>query len=774
MIGQTIGGYKILEVLGRGGMGVVFKAVDTALDKVVALKSLDPVHAQSEQFLGRFRSEARTLGRLQHPHIVNVFAFRHVEPHLFIVMEFVDGGSVADLIGERGAVPWQEALPIVRQSLEAMAYAHQASVVHRDIKPRNILLTRGGYVKVTDFGLAKIQESTEEGRGLTRTGITGGTLYYMPPEQLEGLSRVDHRGDIYSLGMTCYELLAGRVPFDKQKSEFTILKAIDAHTFPPIDHFAPEVPKPLAEIVTKALEHDPEDRFQTADAMLEALDAWSSGTATAPAGQDTTRVFQWAAPPPVTSPPAPPPEPADEEAVEASRSAEEPREKSRGDSSSLLKSLKLLLKDQSGNWRVSGGEREDDEPLDAGEPADPALQATVIAPAPLKAPRSLTKEPAQRRERAPSRVSSERAPARVESPRARRWLRPVLFVSVVAAVAAAIFLLYPSVGPEAEPTMGPSEATLSIRTTPSEADVSLNGRPVGTTPLMDVEAPAGEHVLRVTKSGFAPLDTAVTLRAGGAPALTLVLSALEAPGAVAENVEADAPADEATNGAADAEAVDAEAAATGTATLRSTPSGAEVWLDGRRIGTTPHTAHDLSPGTHRVEFRRDGYETHATSVRVTAGATATAAPTLTPLRGTLRVLVRPYGDIYVDGERKRSESVAPHVEELPAGTYRVRAVHPVLGTWEKDVAVRGGDRREVLFDFRQTYRVTVVSEPRNAAIVVDGEPIGRNTPSQIALRPGRHTIEVRKDGYVMAGRPQTITVERDRTDDPLSFELRAR
>src|SRR5690606_6617334 len=210
MIGQVIDTYRIEEVLGRGGMGVVYRATDISLEKVVALKVMNPVMAQDPHFLGRFKAEARALGRLQHPNIVNVFAFRHIGEHLFIVMEFVEGSDLTEYIRAKGSIPWQEALPLMKQALRAIDYAHNEKVIHRDLKPRNIMLTRDKRVKVTDFGPAKIQAASSEALVATRTGFTGGTLYYMPPEQLEGLLNVDHRGDIYSLGMSFYEMLAGR------------------------------------------------------------------------------------------------------------------------------------------------------------------------------------------------------------------------------------------------------------------------------------------------------------------------------------------------------------------------------------------------------------------------------------------------------------------------------------------------------------------------------------------------------------------------------------
>ncbi len=303
MLGKVIDSYHVLEVRGKGGMGIVFKAVDTSLDRVVALKIMNPLLVEDERFLGRFKSEAKALGRLHHPHIVSVFALRHIEEHLFIVMEYVEGVNLAEHIKRHGPMAWQEALPIMVQTLNAIDYAHREKIIHRDIKPHNILISREGNAKVTDFGLAKIQAAHSDTRVLTRTGFTGGTLYYMPPEQLEGLAAVDHRGDIYGLGMTFYEMLAGRIPFDKMSSEFAILKAIDAHDFPSLDQFNKDLPAPLVRIVMKAIERYPDDRYQSAGDMVRELEAWQAGTPAAP-------IEDRAATPPPSTPealPAPPP-----------------------------------------------------------------------------------------------------------------------------------------------------------------------------------------------------------------------------------------------------------------------------------------------------------------------------------------------------------------------------------------------------------------------------------------------------------------------------------
>jgi len=271
--GKEIDGFRILGVVGRGGMGIVYKAEDISLSRAVALKMIDPSLAGNESFLRRFRAEARALARIDSPHIVGVHALRQTDSGLFIVMEFVEGGTLADLI-ERGPVDWREAIPIIKQMLQAFEHAHSVGVIHRDIKPRNIMLTPDHTVKVTDFGLAKVRKAGVE---TTVTQGIAGTLYYMSPEQARGLEDLDHRSDLYSLGMTVYEMLAGKVPFDKQSGEYAVLKAIVEQPLPPPEKFVPKIPKALSQIVMKSLEKDPGRRFQHAQEMLEAVEVLDRG-----------------------------------------------------------------------------------------------------------------------------------------------------------------------------------------------------------------------------------------------------------------------------------------------------------------------------------------------------------------------------------------------------------------------------------------------------------------------------------------------------------------
>ncbi len=268
LVGKTIDSYRIESVIGRGGMGIVYKATDVALDKEVVLKMIDPRLVQDKTFLKRFLTEPKLQAKLESPYIVQVYAFRQTQQGLFIVMEYVDGGTLSQMIKEKGPLPVAQALSIFRKILLAIDTAHQAGIIHRDIKPRNVLISRKGDVKVTDFGLAKLQRATEA----TVTMTAAGTLNYMPPEQIRGLVHVDHRSDIYSLGMTLYEMLAGRVPFPKDATEYMVLKMIMEEPLPPPTEFNPAIPQALSDIVMKALEKEPDRRYQSIPEMMEALE----------------------------------------------------------------------------------------------------------------------------------------------------------------------------------------------------------------------------------------------------------------------------------------------------------------------------------------------------------------------------------------------------------------------------------------------------------------------------------------------------------------------
>lgn len=277
---------EIMECLGRGGMGVVYKARQPKLNRLVALKILAPERGADPKFAERFQREALALAKLSHPNIVTVHDFGEADGMFFLLMEFVDGVSLRQTMRE-GRMKPEEALAIVPKICEALQFAHDQGVVHRDIKPENVLLDKQGRVKIADFGIAKIvrqasrlsqtsepsvpqggPEKTEPGampvpRDLTDADRVLGTPHYMAPEQVEKPATVDHRADIYSLGVVFYEMLTGELPLGK---------------FPPPSKKV-RVDVRLDEVVLHALEKEPERRYQHASEVKTDLETIATGAA---------------------------------------------------------------------------------------------------------------------------------------------------------------------------------------------------------------------------------------------------------------------------------------------------------------------------------------------------------------------------------------------------------------------------------------------------------------------------------------------------------------
>jgi eukaryotic-like serine/threonine-protein kinase len=267
--GFLLGDYKILDKLGAGGMGKVYVAEQTKLRRQVALKVLPRDRAGDQRYVERFQREARAAAALKHPNIVQVYDVGNHGPTHFIVMELVRGKNLKELLRERGALAPADAARLVEQVAQGLAHAHERGIVHRDIKPSNLVL-EGATVKVLDLGLAR---QFEEGEALTGDGKGLGTADYMSPEQCRDAHSADQRSDLYSLGCTWYELVAGRPPFDSGDSISKALAHMQQEP-PPVRRLAPAVPDALAAMIHKLLRKAPEDRYQTCGELLADLARW--------------------------------------------------------------------------------------------------------------------------------------------------------------------------------------------------------------------------------------------------------------------------------------------------------------------------------------------------------------------------------------------------------------------------------------------------------------------------------------------------------------------
>ncbi len=262
MIGQTISNYEILEKLGEGGMGVVYKAQDTKLDRLVALKFLPSHLSASEEDKARFIQEAKAASAMNHPNICTIYSMDEYEGQLFIAMEFVDGQSLRE---KQKSVSFKQAIDIGIQIADGLAAAHEKGIAHRDIKPENIMIRKDGIAQIMDFGLAKLRGVSR----LTKAGSTVGTVGYMSPEQVQGLE-TDHRTDIFSLGVILYELFAGQSPF-KSAHEAAINYEIVNEDPQPISVLKPDIEPELEMTVFDCLAKDPTERFQSAAELARNL-----------------------------------------------------------------------------------------------------------------------------------------------------------------------------------------------------------------------------------------------------------------------------------------------------------------------------------------------------------------------------------------------------------------------------------------------------------------------------------------------------------------------
>lgn len=258
LIGQKLGQYEVIELLGQGGMATVYKAHQESIDRYVAIKVLPPHAALDDQFIERFRLEAKTIGGLQHPHILSLYDYGTQDDILYLVMAYVDGGSLEDLLQDSDALPKRRIEKILREIASALDYAHRQGIIHRDVKPANILLDSDGNALLADFGIVKMVGNDAN---LTGTGVVG-TPAYIAPEQGKGEINIDGRADLYSLACLIYEMFSGVQPYSAE----TMMKVVLKHITDPVPRLidvAPDMPVALSNVLQKAMAKEPEDRYAT-------------------------------------------------------------------------------------------------------------------------------------------------------------------------------------------------------------------------------------------------------------------------------------------------------------------------------------------------------------------------------------------------------------------------------------------------------------------------------------------------------------------------------
>ncbi|MGD9898674.1 MAG: PEGA domain-containing protein [Calditrichaceae bacterium] len=783
-IGRVLDNYRILESLGQGGMGMVFKALNVKLDKIVAIKILAPGLSMNDNFIKRFQTEARALAKLENRNIVNIYDLRSDNFQWFIVMEFVDGKTLGDLISGRGAFTWDEALRIFKQMLNAIGHAHSAGIIHRDIKPNNVLITENGIVKITDFGLAKDQQYA----GNTQTFASGGTLFYMSPEQVRGLQFTDLRSDIYALGITLYEMLAGKTPFKESHTDFDIRETIVRKEFPPPVTYNPKIPSGLNDIVMKAIAKDPDTRYQSAKELADAIEYFESNF-TSRITYDTQN---------------------NEKSRVRDKSAESPgglNYQGAGESDLLSDAINYgKNKHSAGKFAATAliilllsviafllfpddipWFRSDADTIMVAIDSSPQqssvfVDGTPIGITPLNDFKSGSGKLSLRLHK--NGYFDLDTTITIENNRNSSFLfnlSPAADVSLNILPAdseirldgkmvsgekiselrltvgehsleishpgyeSEVFQFYADVGQNAplsfrlntksnSVTEIPKKfGVLTVTSNPEGAEILINNRLLGKTPYKGDQYPEGEYEVLLRRDGYIDYSQKVMVRSNRSSGFTAAL--IKKSGSLAIN---------------------------------SNPSEAIVSLDGKELKerVTPFTLESVPPGKHRISIKKPGYSEFSGSITVIENQESNFFGELKQLTGDLEVHVKPWGTIYIDGKLMKKETDIKYMVQLPAVKHVVRVIHPSLGVCEKEINIKDKETVKFSVDFNKIVGVSVSAfdsdgKPVWGEIIVDGENTGEMTPKEIKLRVGLHRISVKKEGYVLIGGEKQILVDEE-------------
>jgi TonB family protein len=687
---SAIGRYQITGTLGFGAMGAVYKAFDPLIKRTLAIKTIRlDIPRQSPQyqaFIERFYQEVRICGTLSHPGIVTLFDVGEESGLPFLAMEYVEGRTMGAIIDEGTRFKPERVVGLVSQVAAALDYAHARGVIHRDIKPTNLIVTAADEVKVTDFGIAKLADAE-----ITHSGQLLGTPSYMSPEQAMG-EKLDGRSDIFSLGVVAFQMLSGQQPFPGANVTSILYKLVHVDPVEPADlEMSGLVPQKWREVFHKVLAKKPESRYQTATAFVQDLEyclgSWFAGlgaqetvTLPAPAPAEAT----------VTVPTMPVPAEATPADVAETRALPGPL-RSAGPETAPVPTVRLPA--------AEAGKEARTLVLDEGPPPPP----TVLVPPggePPVPPTVLLSPPEANLTLPPTpAVSATATTLAPPPPRPGRGL-PLTWVLGAAATAAlavgiVAWALWPRspLGAATEPSGTPvalpaatapepaspapsAVGTLLVESEPAGARVSVNGEDRGETPLRLSDLALGTYDVRVERDGFEAQARPVTLSEGAADGMLRFVLARPAP-------------------------------LQGEADIVSTPPGASVSVDGRPVGTTPITGLKLRAGRRRLEVALEGHETWTDTVRVAAGETGRVEVRLNPLARP----VEPPTPEPVDTTRVY-ENTAAEVDTL------ARRLSGSSPSYPSDRAgrLKSGERVSVLVRFL----VTEAGEVQDVSVVESG------------------------------------------------------
>ncbi len=684
--------YHILEELGQGGMGRVYKALDTQVDEKLAIKILKPEVAADEKSRERFRNELKTTRQISHRHISRVYDFSEADGQSYITMEYVSGEDLKSTINRLGQLSEGKTLIIAKQICKGLSEAHRLGIVHRDLKPQNIMIDRAGDVRIMDFGIARTQMSS----GLTETGAMIGTPEYMSPEQALG-EDVDHRSDIYSLGIILFELVTGRTPF---KGDTAVSVALKHTTEPPPDprKLNEHVSYKLGDVILKCLQKDRKDRFESVHDILAELVNIEEGLST------TDKVM--------------PVKPASIEEIP----------KKRFPSRMIPGFVALAVLIVAGVWLLL--------PKEGGQQAAPTEVTLSVTSEPPGAgvylgDEMLGQTPLEKRVEIGSyslKLYKQGYTPIAEDLELKKDLERHFTFIEAGELSADLTEVDPEEeGPAAEDEAAAVLGTLEVASIPEGAEVYIDEEKRGVTPL-SLELAAGTHALSVVHPGYEQKQEEILVETGQTLAKEYLLDQRTAYvlEVTSDPSGARVYIDGTYRGTTPVRNLELEAS-TGTMrvrkdgygykdvrlnltaganrqhvtleqqtfrlTLNSDPEGAQVYLGGRELGTTPMTR-TLSAGTYQVRIVKEGYQTQEVSIQLNQDQEKNY-PLTAAVQVSLQIKVRPKADVYLDGQLLREVPPTLNLDVL-VGKHTLDFVSEDSGKrYSTDVEIQPGVRWEL-------------------------------------------------------------------------------
>ncbi|MEO5617724.1 MAG: serine/threonine-protein kinase [Candidatus Eisenbacteria bacterium] len=724
---KDFGAFELHEKIGSGGMASVYRGVQKSLDRKVVLKVLYPHLAEDEKLVQRFEREARAAAMLRHEHIVQVIDCGRFEEVSYIAMEFVEGMDLKKWIDAHGTPPMEAALVLLRDLCAGLEHAHQHRIVHRDIKPANLMLTPDGMLKIMDFGLAR---KGEDSTAVTVVGSVLGTPAYMSPEQATG-EVVDERSDVFSAGVVGYELLGAQRPFIGD-SYSTVLRSVLTVDPPRLQEVNPLVPPEVVAIIMKMLQKDVSKRYarisqvrSDLETVIDQLGLHRSHELLRQYAQDPVGV------------------------TETLRKKRLTRHMDQGlyfetmgrgkiddailefrrvvhlepDNRDAREHLRKLEKERQALQTESGGSAEDPGATMVMPPeaVAQAVRISSVTPALSERQASVARSAPAAKPASAARPAPRPAPAAADgAARTRNLLIGAVAVLVVLIAVVASVLMRGGGGD------GASDPGKAASTAGGTDQGSAGGTTTNPPTGWNDPPPPGAAGSSAAATGGA--GSAVPAPAGGPPA---------------------------------------GAGATGSIEISTVPTQARISLDGRaQTKRSNATLADVPAGEVSVRVEKAGYLPQTRTVQVPAGSSVRASFTLDPnpnLPGTLEVRVKPFATYFVD-DQQVAANVGSTRLQLKPGIHSVRVVHPAFDPQEwKNVRVEPGKTITLSHDFLAVVSVSkvmlrVTADPW-AEVVVDGNRTGKFTPCELQLDSGRHSVSVLRDGFVLEGNPQTVTLK---------------